>query len=415
MKKLPLTEIASRREELDKCVTCGLCQSVCPSFQADGYEGKTARGKIILMRGLLDGSLSPTSSLADIFDDCLTCYACQTVCPAGVKTERLWTSARTDLASKSSSTKKKRLGLRWTIGKPSLFKIMVRIAGKFGFDPGKPENINLNGKIVLPFKGAPLLDSLEAEYLPQGKQVGSIALLVGCSGNLFAPDVVRASIKLLTAYGWRVIIPKAQVCCGAPAINNQDWKTARTLALKNLDIFLGLEVDKITSPDATCAAAFIKDYHEIFRGDELILSHVKKLSAKTMQLEAVLAESMDNYKPEFKSIKSKVTLHDSCHSIHLTRVSSWRKILKEIEGLELIEMSDSEHCCGFGGSYSFFHRETALKIAGQKLSNSVETKAELVLVGSPGCLIWLNSAKKLVPSKDVKIQHVAELLSNSLC
>ncbi|MBT7616288.1 MAG: (Fe-S)-binding protein [Calditrichaeota bacterium] len=415
MKKLPLHEIASRSEELDKCVTCGLCQSVCPTFIADGHEGKTARGKIILLRGLLDGSLSPTSSIADIFDDCLTCYACQTVCPAGVKTERLWTSARFDLAEKSSSTRKKRIGLRWTIGKPALFNILVRIAGKFGFDPDKPESVNLHNRIVLPFKGAPLLDSLEEEYLPEGSPVGTVAMLVGCSGNLFAPNVVKSSIRLLTAFGWRVIIPKDQVCCGAPAINNQDWKTARKLALKNMDVFLSLDVDRVTSPDATCTGAIMKDYKEIFRSDEIVLSHLKKLASKTAQLSEVLGNYKTDIKPAFRVFKSRVTLHDSCHSTHLTGGSGWRKLLNKIEGLEIIEMQESDHCCGFGGSYSLFHRETAMKIADRKLSNSVKTGAELVLVGSPGCLIWLNSAKKLVPSGNLKIQHVSELISNAIC
>lgn len=415
MKKLPLHEIASRSEELDKCVTCGLCQSVCPTYIADGHEGKTARGKIILLRGLLDGNLSPTSSIADIFDDCLTCYACQSVCPAGVKTERLWTSARYDLAEISSSTRKKRIGLRWTIGKPALFNILVEIAGKFGFNPENPESVNLHKRIVLPFKGAPLLDSLKEEYLPEGTQIGTVAMLIGCSGNLFAPNVVKASIRLLTTFGWRVIIPKNQVCCGAPAINNQDWKTARKLARKNLDVFLSLDSDKITSPDATCTGAFMKDYNEIFSHNELVLPEVKKLASKTTQLSEILAESMTENKPIFKKYKSRVTLHDSCHSTHLTGGSGWRKILKQIDGLEIIEMLESDHCCGFGGSYSLFHRETAMKIADRKLSNSVKTGAELVLVGSPGCLIWLNSAKKLVPSGNLKIQHVSELICNAIC
>ncbi len=415
MKKLPLREITSRCEELDKCVKCGICQSICPTFQVDGHEGKTARGKIILLRGLLEENLLPTTTLADIFDDCLTCYACQTVCPAGVKTERLWTSARFDLAEKSSLTRKKRLGLRWSIGKPALFKNLVRIAGIFGFDPDNPDGVNLNDRIILPFKGAPLLDSLEEEYIPTGKQIGSVAILIGCSGNLFAPNVVRASIKLLTAFGWRVIIPKNQVCCGAPAINNQDWKTARKLASRNLDTFLSLDVDRITSPDATCSGAFIKDYFEIFRSDELTLTKVQEVALKTAQLGEVLAESITSIRPTFKKIISRITLHDSCHSTHLTGGSGWRKIIGRIDGLKIIEMMESDHCCGFGGSYSIFHRETAMKIAERKLSNSIETNAERVLVGSPGCLIWLNSAKKLTPSENIRIQHVSEIIVEALC
>jgi len=413
MKKLPLLEIAAREEELYKCVNCGLCQSVCPTYLVTGHEGKTARGKILLMRGLLEDLLEPSVSISNIFDDCLTCYACQTVCPAGVKTERLWTSARQDLASSSLTTWIKRIGLRLTIGKPWIFNKLAHLAGlSFGFNRDNHRGAVLKGRLLFPFSGAPYLRSLKEEYEPVEEVSGSVGLLLGCSSNLFTPWVVDAAIKLLNAAGWRVIIPHDQVCCGAPAINNGDWKTAKRLAKENIQLFNDLEADYITSCDATCAGAFIKDYLEIFANDEEFLKEAKRLSSKTLQLGQLLDIALDANRLRFNPIKTSITIHDSCHSTHLTGGPGWRKLLQTIEGISIIEMNDSDHCCGFGGSYTFFHPNTAAKIAEQKLLNARETDVKQVLVGSPGCMIRLQSpGVNPQNNQDIEIRHVAELLA----
>jgi len=404
-------EIDARSDELAKCVNCGLCQAVCPTYLIDGYEGKTARGKIELMRGLLDGSLKPSTAIADLADDCLTCYACRTVCPAGVETDRLWTAMRQDLAPFATNTKRKRRALHWSVGSPRIMRLAVRRYGKLhGFDRKRPSEAKLT-RFGLPlFSGAPYLESLESEYPAFGEEIGRIGLLIGCSGNLSTPWAVDAAISLLRTSGWRVIVPKSQGCCGAPAINNGQWKLARKLARKTLDVFEEAGVDRITSPDATCSATLSHDYLNLFAALPADLERVEELSKKRVELGNILGEALDDGRLKFHPLKVAVTVHDSCHSFHLGGGGRWRDLLTAIPGLEIREMRQPSLCCGFGGSYSAMHREGSDRIAARKIADAVSTGAELILVSSPGCQIRLQS----VSTGDVEppqVRYVAELLA----
>ncbi len=411
----PLIETALRSDELNKCVTCGLCQAVCPTFLYSGSEGLTARGKIVMMRAMLDGALALSPSLAALFDDCLTCYACQSVCPSGVQTERLWTAARQDLADCYSTSQLKRWGLKWTIGKPWVFRLLVRLGGLFGFAPDDPQGVDLDALLPLPFRGAPALRKLREEYPPVGESRGSVGMLLGCSVNLYEPHVAEGAIKLLTAAGYRVLIPKNQVCCGAPAINNSAWTTARKLALRTARLFNGLNVEVVTSCDATCAGAMINDYRELFLGEKIELAEVERLAAKTRQLGQVLQTAVDSGWLRFDTCDAKVTVHDSCHSTHYRQGKvNWRKVIQRVPGVVIVEMADAGHCCGFGGSYSFTHRRDSMAISEVKLRHAIATGAQEILVGSPGCALRLLSTQREVQANAIKIRHAVNFLADRL-
>jgi len=391
--KLPLSEIEARADEIAKCVNCGLCQAVCPTYLVDGHEGKTARGKIVLLKGMLEGSIVPTTAIADLADDCLTCYACQTVCPAGVKTERLWTAMRQDLASLSSTSRKKSRALRWTIGKPGVMKSLVKRFSKVeGFDRKSPSSARLTRYGLQLFKGAPYLDHLQEVYPAVGDEVGTVGLLIGCSGNLSAPWAVDSAITLLRQCGWKVVVPREQGCCGAPAINNGEWKLARRLAKQNIDLFDNLGVNAITSPDATCIGTFKHDYENLHWGEVTATSGIERVAAMSVDISQLAVKALEEGRVKFNPFKATITVHDSCHSTHLGGGSSWRKLLSAIPGIEIREMADSTHCCGFGGSYSVMHRESGDRIAARKMGNIQDTGAEIVVVGSPGCQIRLQSS-----------------------
>ncbi len=411
-RKNNLPEISLRTEELDKCVNCALCQSVCPTYLNEGFEGLTARGKIALMKSMLDGDLKPSASIARLADNCLTCYACKTVCPAGVRTERLWTAMRQDLAPTSLRTYAKRLVLRASIGSPKLFNFTVKTIGNlFGYDYQENDSHPCVSTIPI-INGAPYLNQLAETYEPDGTLVGTVGLLIGCSCNLSTPWVVDAALKLLTSSGWRVLIPKKQVCCGAPAINNGDWKLARKLARKNIKVFLDTDVDFIVSTDATCSVAFAHDYTELFLSDATMTLTVKRFTNKVWELGKLLANSVESGRLRFKDANESITLQDSCHALHSTGRNYWRSVLNAIPNLNLIEMRNSEHCCGFGGSYSLTHKNSALKISENKLDATIETGADKLLVCSPGCQIKLEHAARKTGRCDLPIEHVTTFLSN---
>ena len=398
-------EISARVEELYKCVNCGLCQAVCPTYLERGYEGLTARGKIMLMRGMLEGSVEPTASVANLFDNCLTCYACQTVCPAGVKTERLWAAARQDLSGRSWRSGLKRVGLGWSIGKPALFERELRVAAWAKRRLGA-ELYGMSGE-------APYVSRLEQEYPAHRSEIGSVALLAGCSSNIFAPWVLDATIHSLRAAGYRVIVPKEQVCCGAPAINNGAWEIARKLAIRNLELFSNLKADHITSPDGTCANALRLDYIELFQGQDDHLRDAKAVSGKVRDLSVLLNWSREKGVLKFRKMAQSVTLHDSCHVTHVGGGNRWRALLETVEGLELVEMKNSQLCCGFGGSYNAFHKRGSEAIARSKIENASATGANTVLVGSPGCVLRLHSALKNLNTPDMEVRHAVEIIAEA--
>ncbi len=404
MGRLNLPEITARSAELDKCVNCGLCQAVCPTYLEDGHEGRTARGKIILLKGMLEGRIEPSSSIADLADDCLTCYACQTVCPAGVKTELLWTAMRQDLAPLSTTTKRKHRALNWTVGSPKIMKNLVKRFGRVeGFDRNSPSSARLTRYGLPLFKGAPYLDQLNEIYPAVGNEVGRVGLLLGCSANLSAPWAVDSAITLLRQCGWTVVVPKEQGCCGAPAINNGHWRLAKRLARHNLNLFDNLDLQAITSPDATCISAMGHDYPNMFADEDAAEFSVDRMAEKSTDLSKLVGKALDEGRIRFNPFKAVITVHDSCHATHFGHGNRWRDLLKAIPGIEIREMAESTLCCGFGGSYSVMHRESSDKIAARKMKNVYETGAEIVLVGSPGCQIRLQTSPKVDNAPQVRM------------
>jgi Fe-S oxidoreductase len=255
---------------------------------------------------------------------------------------------------------------------------------------------------------------MKEEYHPLGDEVGTVGLLLGCSLNLSTPWIADAVIKLLTTAGWRVVVPREQVCCGAPAINNGAWDIARRLARTNLKIFNNLGVECITSADGTCAGAFKHDYREIFRDEPEMLPDVERLSHATTDLSIIIAEAFEIGRIQFSEQPSIIALHDSCHITHFSMGNRWREILGGMKGIEMKKLPDSDHCCGFGGSYAFLHSETSFKIAARKAERAMATGADELLVGSPGCLMRLQSVVNERHSGKLRIRHVVEFLQDRL-
>lgn len=411
MGRIDLIELEARREELTKCVNCGLCQAVCPTYLTDGYEGLTARGKIEIIRGMLASELTPSPQIADLADDCLSCYACKTVCPAGVDTARLWTAMRQDLGKLATTRGNKSRALKYSIGSPALMAAGARRIGRlYGFQREHPQAARL-GKFGLPvFNGAPYIDNLQEVYSPVGEPVGRVGLLIGCSGNLTTPWAVDAAITLLRGAGWEVIVPKEQGCCGAPAINNGQWKLARKLAAKTVSIFDSLGVHVVTSPDATCAASMGHDYDNLFLTSSNPPDGLNRFKGKVRPLDELVGDALDKGRYKFHPLKVDVTMHDSCHAVHFGAGKRWRELLKAIPGLNLVEMKESALCCGFGGSYSVMHRRTSDRIAERKMDHARTTGADILLVTSPGCQIRMQS-QPADAAPMPQVRFVAELIA----
>lgn len=250
--------------------------------------------------------------------------------------------------------------------------------------------------------------------LSHDKQAGSapaprprVGLFATCLVDLIRPSVGFAAAKLIEESGCEVVVP-SQTCCGQPAFNSGDRRTARDLALQIIDAFQG--VDYVVAPSGSCAGQIKKHFPELFAGEPDLARRADALSAKTFELVSFLVDirGMTAVAARFDGA---VTYHDSCSGLRELGIKSQpRRLLETVEGLELSEMKDSDVCCGFGGTFAVKYGEISDAIVTKKAENVTAAGVGTLLAGDLGCL--LNMAGKLQRlGRPVKARHVAEVLA----
>jgi L-lactate dehydrogenase complex protein LldE len=234
-----------------------------------------------------------------------------------------------------------------------------------------------------------------------------VGLFVTCLVDLMRPTVGFAAVKLLEDAGCRVEVP-VQTCCGQPAFNSGDRGTARDLAQQAIEAFRGF--DYVVAPSGSCAGMIKAHFAELFDDDPNWLPKANALAAKTYELTSFLVDVLGVTSVD-ASFQGTVTYHDSCSGLRELRVKSQpRKLLSSIEGLTLVELNESDVCCGFGGTFAVKYSDISGAIVEKKVENIVETNAPTLLAGDLGCL--MNMAGRLSrDGKPVSVRHVAEVLA----
>jgi L-lactate dehydrogenase complex protein LldE len=233
-----------------------------------------------------------------------------------------------------------------------------------------------------------------------------VGLFVTCLVDLIRPSVGFAAAKLLEDAGCTVEVPP-QTCCGQPAFNSGDRKTARELAAQMIAAFEGFEY--VVLPSGSCAGQVIVHFPELFEGDVAWSPRAKALAAKTFELTVFLSDVL-KASPQAR-FDGAVTYHDSCSGLRELGIKTQpRRLLAKVEGLSLVEMKDPDVCCGFGGTFCVKYPDVSNKIVGKKTSNIAASGATTLLAGDLGCL--MNMAGKLSrEGKAIKVRHVAEVLA----
>ncbi len=394
------------------CVHCGFCLAACPTYKVLGEEMDSPRGRIILMRDVLQGSLTPEEA-APYLDRCLGCVGCVTACPSGVKYGELITAYR-------AYAEPQRV-------RPAMDRLARRLVRETLPYPARFRAAAMAGKLARPFKGAlpgqlaAMLTLLPDDIPPRGEPpadvypaIGArrarVALLLGCVQQVLAPQINRATIQTLTAQGVEVIIPKGQGCCGALGMHTGDAEGARRLAEKNLRTF-PRDVDAIVSNAAGCGSA-MKEYELLFRGappedDARAFAHrVKDVS-----------EFLDELGPrEMRPLPQPLTVayHDACHLAHAQGIwGAPRRLLKAIPNLTLVEIPEGEICCGSAGTYNIEHPDIADQLGERKARNILATGAEAVATGNIGCLVQIRMHLKRA-GRPLPVMHTMEILAQAL-
>jgi len=391
---LPVLQIDKRAYERGlACVHCGLCLAACPTYLQTHHEADSPRGRIQLIRGMVEGKVEPTESVRHHLDLCLDCRACEPACPSNVVYHELIEEYRIQAARVFPLPFRQRL-LRWLsfhiVTQPTRLKLALL-----------PLRL-LRSKLLPPGKFWP-------RPLPQQTNGGgksSAAIFAGCVTSVLFDSVNRKTIDLLAAAGTNVSAPATQVCCGAIHYHNGDVTTARTLARRNIDAF-GSETSPIISTAAGCGA-MLKEYELLLRDDPTYAPRAAAFAARVKDVTEVLAEM--NLPPLTHPQEMTATYHDACHLAHAQRVTAApRKLLEKIPGLKLIPLPQSDQCCGAAGTYFLTQPDMATKLADRKLANVATTGATICISANAGCTLHLRR-RAANAGKPLQIVHPVELL-----
>ncbi|MFH0729238.1 MAG: (Fe-S)-binding protein [Pseudomonadota bacterium] len=407
--------------KLINCMRCGMCLPACPTYRETFLETASPRGRVALVRKLQEGELNQSERLLEYLSLCLDCQACASACPCGVNAGELVAEFTCERKAENKLSFMEDLVLRKLLPHPDRLEAsmapmrlyqrtglqkLVRTLGILKMFPKPLER--MEGLLPdLPEK--PLRRVIQEDTLPaMGKRRATVGFFLGCVMSLIFSEASRATIRLLSLLGYRVLTPKNQVCCGAPNMLAGDLAGLKASARKNVDIFEDLDVDFIVTDCGGCGAE-LKKY-----GHHLEDPSATSFSDKVRDISQVLAMHADDLKLLLKPLPLKVTYHDPCHIAHCQGIRREpRDLLKLIPGLIYMELENADACCGSAGTYNIEKPEMADRILRRKIDTIRATGAEVLVTGNPGCLLQLK--KGLMDQlPQVKILHLTELLNRSI-
>ncbi|MCP4849039.1 MAG: glycolate oxidase subunit GlcF [Verrucomicrobiaceae bacterium] len=394
---------------VETCVHCGFCLPDCPTYRELGQEMDSPRGRIVLMKEVLEGKLALSRALPHI-DRCLGCLACETTCPSGVEYGELISPFR-DYAEprrqRGFFVGLKRKLLSATLTRPERFRYLARIATLV-----RPLRRILPGSLrepldLLPGK-LPAQEKLSSLYPVTGcKQTGRIALLSGCAQQVLAPAINLATIDILTSNGIEVIIPEKQGCCGALAWHIGDGSRARKQARRNLKAFPE-DIDAVVTNAAGCGSGLSE--YPMMLADTRELDPARKFASKVMDI-SVFLESMNLPQPPDPGRTLRIAYHDACHLAHAQGVrDAPRKLLRSIPGINLVELPDANLCCGSAGTYNLDHPQIAAELGAKKAAILAASNADMIASGNIGCLSQLKNHMEKI-NCSIPILHTVEIMA----
>ncbi len=379
--------------DLSRCVHCGCCLNACPTYRVTGLESESPRGRIFLIDQVKHGRLEFNEEIARHLETCLGCRTCEAVCPSGVPYGRLIEHARTELDRVRPSLKKRltRAALRQVVAHPdrvSALGRVARVAQATHADAVVPQARTLPPlkRRFRPARGGSARAAGERRY--------RVAFLTGCVMPVLYPRVHDAAVRLLQLAGADVSFPADQVCCGALAAHNGDLVGAEALRERNLAVFGRESFDYLVVDSAGCGAHLKDAYGE--------------LGARTLDLSQFLVQA--GLPQPSRRVEMKVTYQDPCHLAQAQGIRREpRQLIRTIPGVELIETSHPEVCCGSAGFYSLLEPEMARKVLDHKLDDLLSVTVDAVVTANPGCHLQLQSGLRERGTR-VAVLDLAELL-----
>lgn len=414
---------------IDTCVHCGFCLATCPSYRVIGKETDSPRGRIYLMDAINEGDAPLNQATSQHFDTCLGCLACVTTCPSGVKYDQLISATRPQVERNYPRSLPQKL-IRSLIFNlfPYPNRLRPLLAPLLLYQKlGIPKLIRVTGLLK---KASPQLAAMESilpeitadafrsswpEVVPaQGEKRYRVGMILGCVQQLFFSPVNEATIRVLTANGCEVVIPKSQGCCAALPEHQGQTTQAQTLARQMIDRFADTAVDAIIINAAGCGHT-LKEYGHILEEDTDYREKAKEFATKVKDVQEFLAMVGLTAKLH-PLIDGDLTIvyQDACHLLHGQKISLQpRQLLQQIPGVKLREPIDAALCCGSAGVYNLLQPDVAEELGQQKVENLLNTGAELIASANPGCSLQIKKHLQL-QGQEICLLHPIELLDYSI-
>ena len=403
------------------CINCGSCLNFCPVYAEVGakygYKYLGGRGLVFAaFHGDLEKSEENGLSL------CIGCQKCQTACPVQMATPDMLWKLRQDAVAKEGIGWKKDL-IFSMLTKPQTLPVVSKLATTFGklalkeSDKGMTSRLTFNSfglpkeRVIPRFSGKSFMEIARPKTI--AKPIKKVGFYPGCVVNYTETDLGEALLHVLGENNVEVKLAKEDVCCGIPSIVSGDLDHAKTMALKNIEIYSSFDIDALVFVCPSCAVAFKEEYPKLFAEDSPELQEkVKKLALKVKDINEFLIQDIELKLPE-QSVTETVTYHDPCHLARSMGVKKEpREIIQKIPGVNYVEMKDADTCCGFGGSFSLSFYELSRRINKGKLKNITDTQATTLATSCPGCMVHFRDGIAQHEMKQ-KVSHVVQILSRA--
>jgi glycolate oxidase iron-sulfur subunit len=387
-------------DDLAACVACGLCLPHCPTYRVTGEESASPRGRITAMRSVAEGLSEPDETFARFMDLCLACRACEDVCPSHVPFGRMVERARVQVEPLRSRPSRflRWLGLDVALPRKNLLWLAAAI------QPVARLALPKRVRTLTP-KRSELFRRLPQVTEPADESRGTVALLSGCVQDRWFREVNRATIRVLARNGWRVMVPRAQACCGALAAHNGRLDTARRLAERNLRAFAG--VDVVVTNAAGCGA------HLQQLGDLIATDEARAFSMKVHDVMQLLHDEGLARPPGGRSGYRRIAYHDACHALRVQHLRDQpRALLRTIEDVEVLDVPGGDVCCGAAGLYNVLEPEMSSELRRRKAGAIASTGADVVASANTGCTMQIMAGLGELGSP-MRVLHPIQILDRA--
>lgn len=438
-------------EQLTNCMRCGFCQMACPTFLETGLEAASPRGRIALMKAVVDGIMEPDETFQSQMDLCLGCRACEPACPSDVKYGQLIEQTREAIAKEKEFSMPVKLVRKTFLQGIFPHKGRLKFMGKtlkfyqksglqkFARSSGAmkmfPEHLQQLEKVLPEVAGDGLTDLWKKAGFPVrtektasgsdlliipavGETISRIGMFRGCIMDVMFAETNVNTVRLLRQAGFEVVIPDSQVCCGALHAHAGEMDDARGLAGQNLTAFHESGVDYIASNAGGCGA-LLKEYDHLMKdnADSEQRTRAHRFAGQVKDISELLKDigrpliPLDDKEGETAPVK--VTYQDSCHLRNVMRVQGQpRELIHGLQGVSLCELQGAEVCCGSAGIYNMTQPEMSTDLLDHKMEHVKDTRADVVITSNPGCLLQMKWGIERAGVQDrVEAVHLADFLT----